>query len=91
MAGAATGGAIEDGHTLCGSTESRTEKSAAGSETKRIDLRRRRGGSSTRESPRAETRGTARRTGGLWGGRSDGASQGTGRGGRMRQGRRWRN
>ena len=38
MAGAATGGAIADGHTLCGSTESRTETSAAGSETKRLDL-----------------------------------------------------
>ena len=38
MAGAATGGAIEDGYTLCGSTESRTEKGAAGSETKRLDL-----------------------------------------------------
>ena len=38
MAGAATGGAIEDGHTLCGSTESRTENSAAGSETKRLDI-----------------------------------------------------
>ena len=38
MAGAATGGAIEDEHTLCGSTESRTEKSAAGSETKLLDL-----------------------------------------------------
>ena len=38
MAGAATGGAIEDGNTLCGSTESRTENSAAGSETKRLDL-----------------------------------------------------
>ena len=38
MASTATGGAIEDGHTLCGSTESRTENSAAGSETKRLDL-----------------------------------------------------
>ena len=38
MAGATTGGAIADGHTLCGSTESRTETSAAGSETKRFDL-----------------------------------------------------
>ena len=38
MAGGATGGAIEDGHTLCGSTESRTKKGAAGSETKRLDL-----------------------------------------------------
>ena len=38
MAGAATGGTIADGHTLCGSTESRTETSAAGSETKRLDL-----------------------------------------------------
>ena len=38
MAGAAAGGAIKDGHTLCVSTESRTETSAAGSETKRLDL-----------------------------------------------------
>ena len=38
MAGAATGGAIEDGQTLCGSTESPTKKSVAGSETKRLDL-----------------------------------------------------
>ena len=38
MAGATTGGAIADGHTLCGSTESRTETSAAGSKTKRLDL-----------------------------------------------------
>ena len=38
MAGGATGGAIKDGHTLCGSTESRTEKGAAGGETKRLDL-----------------------------------------------------
>ena len=38
MAGVATGGAITDGHTLCGSTESRTKTSAAGSETKRFDL-----------------------------------------------------
>ena len=38
MAGAATGGAIEAGHTLCGSTESRTENSVAGSETKRLDI-----------------------------------------------------
>ena len=38
MAGGATGGAIEDGHTLCGSTESRTEKGAAGGETKCLDL-----------------------------------------------------
>ena len=38
MAGAATGGAIEDGHTLCGSTESRTKKSAAGSEMKCLDF-----------------------------------------------------
>ena len=38
MAGAATGGAIANGHTLCGSTESRTKISAAGSETKRLDL-----------------------------------------------------
>ena len=38
MAGAATGGAIADGHILCGSTESRTKTSAAGSETKRLDL-----------------------------------------------------
>ena len=40
MAGGATGGAIEGGHTLCGSTESRTEKVAAGGETKRLDLGR---------------------------------------------------
>ena len=38
MAGAAAGGAIEDRHTLCGSTESHPEKSAAGSKTKRLDL-----------------------------------------------------
>ena len=38
MAGAATGGAIADGHTLCGSTKSRTKTSAAGSETERLDL-----------------------------------------------------
>ena len=38
MAGGATGGTIEGGHTLCGSTESRTEKGAAGGETKRLDL-----------------------------------------------------
>ena len=38
MAGGATGGAIEGGHTLCGSKESRTEKGAAGGETKRLDL-----------------------------------------------------
>ena len=38
MSGGATGGAIEGGHTLCGFTESRTEKSAAGGETKRLDL-----------------------------------------------------
>ena len=38
MAGATTGGAIADGHTICGSMESRTKTSAAGSETKRLDL-----------------------------------------------------
>ena len=38
MAGATTGGAIADGHTLCGSTESRTKTSATGSEMKRLDL-----------------------------------------------------
>ena len=38
MAGAATGGTLVDGHTLCGSTESRTKTGAAGSETKRLDL-----------------------------------------------------
>ena len=38
MAGGATGGAIEGGHTLCGSTDSRTEKGTAGGETKRLDL-----------------------------------------------------
>ena len=38
MAGAATGGAIEDGHTLCGYKESRTEKGSAGGETERLDL-----------------------------------------------------
>ena len=38
MAGGATGGASEGGQTLCGSTESRTEKGAAGGETKRLDL-----------------------------------------------------
>ena len=38
MAGGATGGAIEDGHTLCGSTEIRTEKTPNGSETKLLDL-----------------------------------------------------
>ena len=40
MAGGATGGAIEDGHTLCGSTESRTKTIAAGSETKCLDIGR---------------------------------------------------
>ena len=34
------GGAIEDGHALCGSTESRTENGAEGGETKRLDLGR---------------------------------------------------
>ena len=38
MASTATGGAIADGHTLCGSTESRTKTSAAGREMKRLDL-----------------------------------------------------
>ena len=38
MAGAATSGTLADRHTLCGSTESRTKTSAAGSETKRLDL-----------------------------------------------------
>ena len=38
MAGATTDGAIADGHTLCVSTESCTENSSAGSETKRLDL-----------------------------------------------------
>ena len=38
MAGGATGGAIEGGHALCGSTESRTENGAEGGETKRLDL-----------------------------------------------------
>ena len=38
MAGGAAGGAIEDGHALCGSAESRTENSAEGGETKRLDL-----------------------------------------------------
>ena len=38
MAGEATGGTLADGHTLCGSTESRTKTSAAGSKTKRLDL-----------------------------------------------------
>ena len=38
MAGGATGGAIEDGHALCGFTESRTKKGAEGGETKRLDL-----------------------------------------------------
>ena len=38
MAGGATGGAIEGGHTICGYMESRTEKCAAGGETKRLDL-----------------------------------------------------
>ena len=40
MVGGATGGTIKDGHTICGSTESHTEKGAAGSETKRLDLGR---------------------------------------------------
>ena len=40
MAGATTGGAITDRHTLCGSTESRTKTSTAGSETKRLDIGR---------------------------------------------------
>ena len=38
MADGATGGVIEGRHTLCGSMESRTEKGAAGGETKRLDL-----------------------------------------------------
>ena len=38
MSGGATGGAIEGGHALCGSTESRTENGAEGGETKRLDL-----------------------------------------------------
>ena len=38
MVSAATGGTIAYGHTLCGSTESRTEKITAGSKTKRLDL-----------------------------------------------------
>ena len=38
MVGAATNGAIEGGHTLCGSTESRTKEGAAGGKTKRLDL-----------------------------------------------------
>ena len=38
MAGVTTDGAIEDGYTLCGSTESRTNNNAAGSEMKRLDI-----------------------------------------------------
>ena len=38
MASGATGGAIEDGHALCGSTESRTENGIEGGETKLLDL-----------------------------------------------------
>ena len=38
MAGGATGGAIEGGHTLCSSTERRTKNGAAGGETNRLDL-----------------------------------------------------
>ena len=38
MAGGAAGGATEDGHALCGSTESRTKDGAEGGETKRLDL-----------------------------------------------------
>ena len=34
------GGAIESGHALCGSTESRTKNGAEGGETKRLDLGR---------------------------------------------------
>ena len=40
MAGGATGGAIEGGHTLCGSTESRTKTSAAGLGAWRLSRRR---------------------------------------------------
>ena len=90
MAGAATGGAIEDGHTLCGPTESHTEKSAAGSETKRLDpggdvaARRR----ESRHAPRPPV---------LPGGQADlGEEDRTEpckeqEGGRRRRGRRWRN
>ena len=38
MASDATGGAIEGGHALCGSTESRTKNGAEGGETKCLDL-----------------------------------------------------
>ena len=55
-----------------------------------LGSRRRRGGSLTRELPRAETRSTARRTGGGWGRRSGRDSQRTGGGGRRKRGRRWR-
>ena len=38
MAGGATGGSIEFGHALCGSTESRSVNGAEEGETKRLDL-----------------------------------------------------
>ena len=38
MAGEATGGTLADGHSICGSTESRTKTNTAGSEMKRLDL-----------------------------------------------------
>ena len=38
VAGEATGKTITAGHTICGSTESRTKAKTAGSETKRLDL-----------------------------------------------------
>ena len=38
LAGEATNGTLTDGHSICGSTESRTKTNTAGSETKRLDL-----------------------------------------------------
>ena len=38
LAGEAADGTLMDGHSICGSTESRTKANATGSETKRLDL-----------------------------------------------------
>ena len=38
LAGKTTNGTLTDGHSLCGSTESRPKANTAGSETKRLDL-----------------------------------------------------
>ena len=40
LAGEATDGTLTDGHSICGSTESRTKANTVGSETKRLDLGR---------------------------------------------------